>query len=137
MKSSGYGMMKKILASTAMLLVIVACHSAHAKQSPHQAPKVLSLHTIGQITWHPQRFLNQTVRVQGYLLKEEVGYAIFSDEPAGAITKHDLPVIGNDVDNAKPRQKYILQGKFLSKGLKSTNRNPYHLKLFTTPQRVK
>ncbi len=99
--------------------------------------KPLAPHTIGQITWHAKDFLNQTVKIQGYLLKKETGYVIFSDEAAGPITSHDLPVVGSGTGKLQFKQKYILEGKFVAGGLQASNNNPNHLELLNMSQSVK
>lgn len=92
------------------------------------------LSSIGSITHQASNFLNQTVKVQGYLLKKENGYAIFSDEPSGAISQYDLPVVGTGVDTVVPNKKYILEGRFVAGGLQSSNGNLNHLELTSPPQ---
>lgn len=94
------------------------------------------LNTIGAVTRHAQNFVNQQVRVQGYLLKRENGYDIFSDEPTGALGSFDLPVIGTGLDTVDFNQEYILQGSFTSGGFNSINGNPNHLELSVPPQVV-
>ncbi len=94
----------------------------------------LPLHTIGQVTWHPKNYINQNVSMQGYLLKREVGYVIFSDEATGPITSHDLPVVGPGIDAVQLGQKYILEGRFIKGGLESSNKSPYHLELSNVPR---
>ncbi len=98
---------------------------------------VLPLHMIGQVTRHAQNFASQQVRVQGYLLKKEKGYIIFSDEAGGIISSYDLPVIGQGIDLVEFKKKYILEGRFVKDGLVSSNNNLYHLELTKTPQLVK
>ncbi len=94
----------------------------------------LPLHTIGQVTRHANRFAGQNVKVAGYLIKKEAGYLIFSDETVGAISSFDLPVIGAGIDIVKSGQKYTLEGAFIYGGLKSSNKNLYHLELSNIPQ---
>src|SRR5579872_245134 len=89
--------------------------------------------SIGSVTRHDQNFINQEVKIQGYLLKTEVGYDIFSDEAAGPIGIYDLPVTGQGVDTIVTGQKYILEGQFVSGGLVSSNGNPNHLQLSGPP----
>jgi len=89
----------------------------------------LPLYTIGQVTRHASNFVNQNVKVSGYLIKRETGYLIFSDESGGAISSYDLPVTGSGIETVQPKQKYILEGKFVKGGLRSSNHNLYHLEL--------
>ena len=93
----------------------------------------LSLHTVGQVTRHANQFIGQLIRLQGYILKQENGYAIFSDEPTGSIGVYDLPIRGVGVDLLKSNQKYELQGIFLGSGLVASNNNHNHLELTTLP----
>ncbi len=89
----------------------------------------LTTMTIGQLTWHSAGYVGKEVSLVGYLRKQENGYAIFSDEVSGAISAHDLPVIGAGISYAKVGTKYILDGTFLGHGLTSINKNPNHLEL--------
>ncbi len=108
----------------------------------HQQPAAVpgaanSAASIGSVTRHAADFLNQTVTVQGYLLKKENSYAIFSDEASGAIGQYDLPVSGTGIDTVVLGQKYILTGKFVAGGLPGSNGNPNHLELSALPQTLK
>ena len=64
--------------------------SAHTDPSPSAAP----VHSVGAVTWHAKHFAGQVVKIRGYLLRHRKGYILFSDEPTGAVSRHDLPVIG-------------------------------------------
>lgn len=88
---------------------------------------------IGQVTWHPDDFINQNIHAEGYLLTKESGYAVFSDESSGSVTPHDLAVTGPGLDTLKFKQKYVLEGKFVFGGLESINKSPYHLELSNPP----
>ncbi len=90
--------------------------------------------TIGKITRHAQNFINQNIKVQGYLIKRETGYIIISDEASGAISRYDLPVIGPGIDTVQPDKKYIFQGTFLDQGRVFSNNNPDHLELSQPPE---
>ncbi len=90
--------------------------------------------TIGSISRHPQNYLNQTVTVAGYVLKQQNGYAIFSDEATGPIGQYDLPVIGTNINGLTMKQKYVLTGILKYQGLTSSNGNPYHLELTALPE---
>lgn len=96
----------------------------------------LPLHRVGTVTWHPTRYAGKTVKMRGYLLRREVGYVFFSDEPGGKVSAHDLPVTGAGIDTIKDRRKYILVGRFVKGGLKAANRYPYHLALTAPPKAV-
>jgi hypothetical protein len=108
-------------------------------QSPKPNPPtpVLPLHTVGQITRHTAGFINQQVRIQGYLLKKEADYIIFSDESGGAISQYDLPVVGSGIEIIQPNRKYELRGIFLDHGLNASNGSPNHLELLITPQLIR
>ena len=99
------------------------------KRSAVSADQKLPLHTIGQVTRHAKDFVGQKVRVEGYLIKKEKGYLIFSDESKGAISSFDLPVTGSGLEAVKSGQKYILEGQFIKSSLSSSNKNLHHLKL--------
>lgn len=88
---------------------------------------------IGSVSRHPQNYVGQTVTVSGYVLEQQNGYAIFSDESSGSIGQYDLPVTGTSVANLVKNQKYILQGVLKSQGLSAINKNPYHLELTSLP----
>jgi len=103
---------------------------------PAPAPKeVLALHTVGQVTWHAKDFVGKNVRIQGYMIKREAAYVIFSDEATGNVTSHDLPITGKGIGIFKPKQKYIIEGKLVYQGLEASNHNPYHLEL-SDPSRM-
>ena len=89
--------------------------------------------TVGTVSRHPQSYVNQTVTVAGYILQQQNGYAIFSDEAAGPIGPYDLPVVGTGVAGLATKQKYILQGILTYQGLTASNNNPYHLELTAAP----
>jgi hypothetical protein len=94
----------------------------------------LPIHRVGTVTWHPTRYAGKVVEMRGYLLRREKGYVLFSDEPGGKVSAHDLPVIGAGIDTIKARRKYLLTGRFVKGGLKAFNHNPYHLELTALPK---
>jgi len=96
----------------------------------------LPIHSVGHVTWHPKRYAGQMVEMRGYLLRREKGYVLFSDEPGGSVSAHDLPVTGTGALDMKARQKYLLTGRFVKGGLKAANHNPYHLALTVPPAPV-
>jgi hypothetical protein len=91
---------------------------------------------VGAITRHPDGFINKHIFIQGYILKKENGYVIFSDEPTGAISKTDLPVTGAGIESMVLNQKYILEGTFTDLGLSASNGSVYHLDLSVLPQKT-
>jgi len=104
-----------------------------------QAPSDVSLpiHKVGEITRHAVGFIGTQVRMEGYLLKKESGYILFSDEPTGAVSKYDLPVTGTGYDTMLPNKKYSIEGMFLDHGLTAQNGNPDHLELDAVPTLLK
>ena len=94
-------------------------------------------HKVGEITWHPADFVDRDIVVTGYLLRREKDYVIFSDEPRGKVTAHDLPVSGPGLDQIQPTKKYVIEGKFLDHGLAAANGSRYHLELSGPPEDVK
>lgn len=112
---------------------VASAASSAASSTGTLAPS--PLYTIGQVTRHAANFIGQTLRLAGYLLGRESGYAIFSDEPGGAIGRYDLPVTGPGLDNLVSGQKYELTGRFLDQGLAASNGNPDHLELLSPPLR--
>ncbi len=93
--------------------------------------------TIGTVSRHAQNFVNKNVRVEGYALAIKDGYAIFSDESTGPIGYYDLPVTGPGVNSLQTKQKYLLNGILIYKGLNASNNNPYHLELSNPPETLK
>ena len=91
-------------------------------------------HKVGAVTWHAKTYAAQIVSVRGYVLALEDGYLLFSDEPTGAISAHDLPVEGPGTKAMVLKGKYVLVGRFVAGGLKASNGNPYHLELTMPPQ---
>jgi outer membrane protein assembly factor BamB len=89
---------------------------------------------IGTVSRHASNYINQTVRLSGYVIAIKNGYAIFSDEAQGTVGYYDLPVSGTGIDTVQLRQKYILDGTLIKGGLTAVNNNPYHLALSTPPQ---
>jgi len=100
------------------------------------AANVPIAHKIGSVTWHAARFVNQDLALSGYLLLRADGYVLFSDEPSGAISAHDLPVTGHGIDTVVPNVRYIISGHFVHGGLVASNGNPYHLELTAVPTQV-
>ncbi len=120
-------------------IVLVSAVAAIASFSPthSRAPKIVPLHTVGQVTWHAKNFVSKHIRVKGYLIKKEATYLIFSDEATGNITSRDLPVTGKGIEIIKPAKKYILEGTLVYQGLNAINYNLYHLELSRAPQIIR
>lgn len=91
------------------------------------------IHKVGKVTWHAVTYQGRPVALVGYLLASKDGYVLFSDEPRGAISAHDLPVTGAGYDTMKAGQKYLLHGIFV-KGARYGNGNLYHLELTSPPE---
>lgn len=104
------------------------------QSSTTSVPDILTLHTIGQVTRHARGFIGEHVRLQGYLLKREKGYLLFSDEAGGPIGRYDLPVTGSGLEAVILKQKYILEGTFLDHVPVASNGNPDHVELSAPPQ---
>ena len=95
-----------------------------------------TVHKIGAVTWHAARFVNQDLVLTGYMLQRGDGYVLFSDEPNGAISAHDLPVTGVGLDLLLPKVKYILHGHF-ERGVRPTNNgNAYRFVLSSVPEKT-
>ncbi len=114
--------------------IILRTNPAQAS-NPTQAREAAPL-SVGSVTWHQSNFVGKQVFLIGYVLKKENGYVIFSDEPTGAITKHDLPVTGIGISGLALKQKYTFKGTFLDKGLVASNGSTYHLESSEVPQLV-
>ena len=97
------------------------------------AANVATARKVGAVTWHASQYVGQTVKLVGYLVAREPGYVLFSDEPTGKISTHDLPVSGVGVDTFQPMRKYIIEGILLDHGLQARNGNHYHLELAAPP----
>jgi len=91
------------------------------------------VHKVGAVTWHATRYAGHSVDIAGYVLVKRTGYVLFSDEPSGKVSAHDLPVTGTGVAALRLHKKYRLQGTFVRGGLKASNGNPYHLQLTMPP----
>jgi len=92
------------------------------------------IHRVGDITFHPKKFVGKHVIMRGFLLKQETGYALVSDESGGKIGPRDLPVTGAGLELMKPNTLFIIEGNFLDKGLTASNNNKYHLELTVPPK---
>jgi hypothetical protein len=101
---------------------------------PSATAASLVVRKVGQVTWHAPKFVDQNVVLTGYLLAREKDYVLFSDEPGGKISAHDLPVSGPGLDLMLPLKKYVIEGKLLDHGLQASNGNPYHLELTVAPR---
>jgi hypothetical protein len=97
-----------------------------ATEAALSASPVLS---IGEVSRHPRNYVNKSVTMTGYVLEQQNGYAIFSDESSGKVGVYDLPVSGSGVGGLALKQKYIMQGILKYKGLVASNHNLYHLEL--------
>ena len=116
------------LVSQAVALVAVASAGAAIAASPP------TVHKIGAVTWHAAKFVNQDLVLSGYLLLRADGYVLFSDEPGGRVSQHDLPVTGAGIELVQPKIRYAIRGHFVHGGLVASNGNPYHLELSAVPE---
>ncbi len=96
-------------------------------------PAHAMVHKVGAVTWHAARYAGRSVDIAGYVLVMQQGYVLFSDEPTGKVSAHDLPVTGADIGALRLHKKYRLRGTFMRGGLKASNGNPYHLELAGPP----
>ena len=119
-------------ARLALILCLLAASAIPNDMQAAASPPVV--HKVGAVTWNARKYASQQVTVRGYVLAIDAGYVLFSDEPTGAISAHDLPVTGPGVDQMALKGKYTLQGRFVAGGLTASNGNPYHLELTSPPQ---
>lgn len=98
-------------------------------RSPIQDSKADVPLTIGQVSRHANSYVGQTITLTGYVLKQENGYVLFSDEQSGNVGFYDLPVSGAAINNLILKQKYIIQGVLKYQGLAASNGNPYHFEI--------
>ena len=96
-----------------------------------------AVHKVGQVTWHPLKFVDQEIALVGYVLVREKDYVLFSDEPRGKVSAHDLPVSGAGFDQMELLKKYLIKGRFLDHGLAASNGNSYRLELTALPREAK
>ena len=89
--------------------------------------------SVGAITRHAAAFLGRDVALIGYLLEQEPGYAIVSDESSGTLSTYDLPVVGIGADQLRLNTKYLLHGKFVDAGAAAANGSKYRLELSAAP----
>ena len=87
---------------------------------------------IGTVTWHAAKFLGKSLVLTGYVLARGPGYVLFSDEPSGSVSRHDLPVEGAGIDGLEPKIKYVIAGRFVAGGI-GANGNPDHFELSQAP----
>jgi hypothetical protein len=106
--------------------VDIILRSSTEASLPLPAGPILS---IGEVSRHTQNYVDKSVTMTGYVLEQQNGYAIFSDESGGKIGAYDLPVSGSGVGGLALKQKYTLQGILKYQGLSASNHNPYHLEL--------
>jgi hypothetical protein len=118
----------------ATAIVLTACLIAGLSVSGAAMAGQAIVHKVGAVTWHATRFVSQTVTIVGYVLARDPDYLLFSDEPTGAISAHDLPVTGQGIDQMQAGKKYVLVGRFVKGGLKASNGNDYHLELTAAPR---
>lgn len=108
---------------------VPAGNDAASRASISSSSDSLAIQTVSEVTHHTKKYENQTVRVEGYVLKIEKDYAIFSDEPSGLISTFDLPVTGEGTEALEEQVKYQIEGKLIFGGLKSSNKSEYHVEV--------
>ena len=124
--------LRRLFLRVVMVTVAVFAGAAAGTAEGAGAPIV---YKIGAVTWHAARFINQDLVLMGYVLSRGDGYVLFSDEPGGSVSAHDLPVAGAGLDVLLPKVKYILRGHFERSGLPASNGNLYRLVLSSLPQK--
>jgi hypothetical protein len=120
----------RALAAVIFGLVVALAGPAAAANAP-------VMHKVGAVTWHARKFVGQELVLTGYLLVREKDYILFSDEPSGKVSSHDLPVTGPGLDQMQPLKKYVIAGRFLDHGLAASNGSRYHLELTAPPEEAK
>jgi hypothetical protein len=116
------------------LLVLAMATVVAAQALAANAPLVRK---VGEVTRHARQFVDRDVVLIGYLLVREKNYVLFSDEPRGKVSVHDLPVSGEALDQMQSMTKYLIEGKFLDHGLEASNGSRYHLELTAEPRTAK
>jgi hypothetical protein len=111
-----------------LTLIAATVMPAHAASTP--------IHKVGALTWHAKKYSDQVVTVVGFVLVRDGSGVLFSDEPTGKVSMHDLPVTGPGVDQLRLAMKYVLQGRFVRDSSNGSNGNPYHLVLMAPPQQA-
>ncbi|MDE2311687.1 MAG: PQQ-binding-like beta-propeller repeat protein [Patescibacteria group bacterium] len=91
-------------------------------------------YTVGQVSRHAIDFVNQNVSIAGYVLRQENGYAIISDEASGSLGPYDLPIRGVGVSGLAVGKKYTFVGTLTQGGLDAVNHNSFHLELSAPAQ---
>lgn len=97
---------------------------------PAQAAKI---HSVGSVTWHLKGYVGKTVELRGYVLAIQPGLVLFSDEPTGAISAHDLPIEGPGTDQLVLHRRYVLTGTLTRDPVLAANGSRVHLQLVSDP----
>ena len=126
----------KPLRRAALGLSLICIMAGLAAATPRAAAAV-AIHKVGKVTWHPARYVGHSIRLDGYVLVKEAGYVLLSDEATGKVSAHDLPVIGDGVEQMRQGGRYLVEGKFVHGGFKAMNASPYHLELSAPPVAAK
>jgi hypothetical protein len=88
---------------------------------------------VGVVTRHASRYIGHQLTISGFILGQESGYALVSDEASGRIGHFDLPVVGATVSTLKTHMRYEFEGRLVGSGLKAVNGDPVHLELIAPP----
>ncbi|MDE2079250.1 MAG: hypothetical protein KGI73_02580 [Patescibacteria group bacterium] len=106
-----------------------------SKSIASSSPQSLNLpvYTVGTLMNRGAYFANTMVQIHGYILKNEQGYSLASDESSGAVSARDLPVVGTALETLVPGKPYLFRGTLVKGGLAASNGNPYHLELENDP----
>lgn len=92
-----------------------------------------TIHSVGSVTWHLKGYFGKTVELRGYVLAIQPGLVLFSDEPTGAVSAHDLPIEGPGADRLVLHKRYLLTGTLTSDPVPAANGSRVHLQLTTEP----
>lgn len=92
-----------------------------------------AVHSVGSVTWHVKGYIGKTVELRGYVLAIEPGLVLFSDEPTGAVSAHDLPIEGPGADQLVLRKRYVLTGILTRDSAPAANGSRVHLQLTAEP----
>lgn len=128
--------MSSLTRPRAVVLTIGLLCALLAQGAPASNAAAVVIYNVGAVTWHAKKFTSQTLTIKGYVLAQSSGYLLFSDEPTGKISSHDLPVTGPGIEQMQLAKGYILVGQFVAGGLSASNGNPYHLELTAPPQQL-
>jgi len=92
-----------------------------------------TIRSVGAVTWHVKGYIGKTIELRGYVLAIGPTLVLFSDEPSGAVSAHDLPIEGPGTDQLVLRKRYVLTGVLTGDAVPVTNGSRVHLELTGAP----